>query len=136
MSEETVYVTRSVDLPVPAREVWADIGGFQDIAEWHPAIVRSRPERAADLEYRHLTAADGAEFTEQLLDRGGHYYRYRINSSPLPVDHYESTFEVDSAGAGSRVTWSSSFTPTAPGAQEKVADIYEAGLGALRERFA
>jgi len=135
MSQEIVSVSRSVDLPASAREVWAVIGDFQTLHGWHPVVAESRPEHAADLEYRHLTTVDGGELTEQLIDRSAHSYRYRINSGPLPVDHYESTLEVSATDRGCRVTWSSSFTPTGPGAEDAVAGIYEAGLNALSERF-
>ena len=135
MSSTTTSVRRSVDLAASPREVWAVVGDFQALDAWHPAIAASRREAAGDLEYRHLTTTDGAEITEQLLEQGPHHYRYRINSGPLPVEHYEARVEVDSRDGGSRVIWSSSFTPTAPNAEEVIAGIYEAGLDALKARF-
>lgn len=136
MTDSTVSVSRSVDLPASPREVWSVIGDFQTLDGWHPVVARSRPEKAGEFEYRHLTTEDGAELTEQLLDKSPHSYRYRINSGPLPVEHYEATLEVDAQGEGSRVTWSSSFTPTAENAEHVIAGIYEAGFEALKERFA
>lgn len=135
MTETTATVTRSCDLPVPPRKLWAEIGDFQSLHSWHPLIAYSRPERAGDLEYRHLTTTDGGELTEQLLSRSEHGYHYRINTSPLPVDHYEATLEVNRHGEGSRVTWSASFTPRGENAEQVIASIFEAGLEALAERF-
>jgi len=136
MTDRTVSVSRNVVLPVPPRTVWAEIGDFQALDSWHPVIAGSRAERAGTLEYRHLTTVDGAELTEQLLSQGEHAYRYRINSGPLPVAHYEATLEVNAEGDGCRVTWSSSFTPTDDNAEEVIAGIYEAGFEALKARFA
>mgnify|MGYP006269784471 CR=1 FL=1 len=136
MAEETVSVTRSVELPATPRDVWAVIGDFHAIDDWHPAIVSSRREQAGEFEYRHLTVSDGGEITEQLLGESGHSYHYRISHGPLPVEHYEATLTLTDTGSGSRVTWSASFTPTAPDAEGVIASIFEAGLGALESRFA
>ena len=136
MTDPTVSVSRSIALPAAPRAVWAEIGDFQALDSWHPVVARSRAEGSGDLEYRHLTTVDGAELTEQLLSRSEHGYRYRINSGPLPVAHYEATLEVTAEDGGCRVTWSSSFTPTAENAEQVIAGIYEAGFEALKTRFA
>ena len=137
MTEQTATVSRTVSLPANPREVWAVIGGFQDLAAWHPVVRACRHEAAGDREYRHLVTEDGAELTEELLSSGPHSYHYRINKpGPLPVAHYEATLSADSgADGGAVVTWSSSFVPTAEGAESAVAGIYEAGLDALAKKF-
>jgi hypothetical protein len=131
----TSSVTRKVTLKAPISEVWGLIGNFHGVAEWHPAVAASAREAVGTEEFRLLTIAGGGEILEHLVSRTTHSYTYAIIRSPLPVTHYEAKIEADTAGAGTEITWSSSFTPTADGAEGIVAGIYEAGLDALAKRF-
>lgn len=135
MTRETASVSRSVRLNAPPREVWELIGNFHRPDEWHPAIASSERAEIGEDEFRVLTTQDGARILEHMLSQESFGYTYAIVRSPLPVAHYESRLKVASAGDGSEVTWSGSFTPTAEGAEKAIAGIYEAGLGALKERF-
>ena len=135
MTEDVVSVSRSVRLAAPASEVWGIVGNFQRLPDWHPAFSGSVAEKVGDVEFRHLTLADGGEIYEQLVDTTTHSYTYRIIKSPLPIEHYESRVEVWTTEGGSEVTWSSSFTPKAEGMEDVIAGVYEAGLNALAERF-
>ena len=135
MAYMTSSVTRSVVLNAPLSEVWGLIGDFHAADEWHPAIAESIRETVGDEEFRHLRIKGGGNILEHLVRHTTHSYTYAIVRSPLPVEHYESKLEANTHGAGTQITWSSSFTPTAEGAEEVVAGIYEAGLNALAERF-
>ena len=135
MAQERVSVTRSVRLSAPVTEVWALVGDFYRIHEWHPAVESTERQRIGDDEFRILRLANGGRILEHLVGRTTHSYTYVIIRSPLPVKHYEATIEADTAGAGTGGIWSGSFVPTAEDAERVVAGIYEAGLEALAERF-
>lgn len=135
MALMTSSVMRSATLNASVTEVWGLVGDFHKVHEWHPAVEDSTRRTVGDEEFRLLALAGGGEILEHLVDRTTHSYTYSIIRSPLPLAHYEAKIEVNTAGAGTEVTWSSSFTPLADNADEVVAGIYEAGLNALGERF-
>jgi len=135
-------VERTVALSAPAAEVWGLIGGFDSLPAWHPGAAACTLHDV-DGETRRvieLKGAGGATITERLvdLDDAGMSCTYAIIESPLPVADYESTIVVRTAGGGCEVHWSSTFEPAgapAETAEAAVAGIYDAGLGALKERF-
>lgn len=135
MAFMTNSVTRKVTLGAPLSEVWALVGNFHGVAEWHPAVDSSTRATVGDEEFRRLAIAGGGEILEHLVGKTTHSYTYAILRSPLPLAHYEAKIEANTAGAGTEITWSSSFTPTAENADEVVAGIYQAGLDALAARF-
>ena len=135
MARDTRTVTRSVTVAAPASEVWRLIGDFHRIDTWHPGVAKSERAIIGDDEFRVLTTKDGARILEHLIWHGTHGYTYAIVRSPLPVAHYESKLEVNTVGAGTEITWSGSFTPTADNAEEVTAGIYQAGLDALKKTF-
>ena len=128
-------VERWIDLPAKAEDVWAVIGPFGSVAEWHPAIAEAE---VIDLEgetHRHLTLRDGEKLLERLVEVGDHLYRYEIAEGPLPVEEYRATLTCFPEGDGCRVFWSSTFESDDPAADALIAGIYEAGLAAIQERF-
>lgn len=135
MTRKTVSVTRKVTLKAPLATVWGLVGDFHRADLWHPAIEKSVRETVGAEEFRLLQIKGGGEILEHLVGKTTHSYTYAIIRSPLPVAHYESRLEANSAGSGTEITWSSSFTPTADNAEQVVAGIYEAGLDALKARF-
>ena len=124
-------IMRSAAFNAPADELWAVIGDFHALAEWHPGVER----QTAEGDLRHLDLPGGGAIVERLLGTDGLSYAYEILSGPLPVDGYRSVLSVAPAGAGSVVVWSSTFEPRVDAAFRLVAGIYEAGLAALGERF-
>jgi polyketide cyclase/dehydrase/lipid transport protein len=135
MTFMTSTVTRSATLNASLTEVWALVGNFHKVHEWHPAVEASTRSTVGDEEFRLLALAGGGEILEHLVASTTHSYTYSIIRSPLPVAHYEAKIEANTAGAGTEITWSSSFTPLADNAEDVVSGIYEAGLNALVERF-
>nr|QQZ48766.1 SRPBCC family protein [Phenylobacterium glaciei] len=130
-------LSRSVDVTGAPSAVWAKIGSFCAIQDWHPAIGscvldgKSPPTRT-------LKTKDGATFVELRTARSDaeHRYAYTFISSPLPVTGYTSTFQVVSKGQGaSTIVWSGAYTPN-PGkamdANDALAGIYESGLTAIK----
>jgi len=135
MSTERTFVSRELTLPAKVAEVWALAGDFHGVDKWHPAVTASTREHVGGEEFRLLALADGGHLLEHLEDQTGHSYRYAILRGPLPVKHYHATLEAAQHGAGTVLTWSSSFEPTAPDAEAIIGGIYEAGFATLSERF-
>lgn len=134
------WISRSAEIDAPPQEVWALIGPFCSIANWHPAIASCTEQGSPPT--RTLHAKDGKTvFVEPEIGRDDaeHYYSYTFKSSPFPVSEYEATIRVVPAGPGrSTVTWSGSYVPDngkAAQADKLFADIYEAGLAAVKAHF-
>ncbi len=128
-------VERWVDLPARAADVWAEIGAFGAVADWHPAIDKCEIVELDGVVHRHLTLVDGELILERLDDENDHLYRYSIVEGPLPVENYHATLTCFDEGDGCRVFWSSTFEPASPEADKVIAGVYEAGLLALQDRF-
>ncbi len=128
-------VTRATALAADPDTVWAAIGGFQAIADWHPAVEACTRDDIGAAEHRRLALADGEELVEKFLGGDARSYGYAIIDGPLPVGHYRATLSVVPAGTGSVVVWSSTFTPRGEDAEAVIAGVYEAGLRALESRF-
>jgi hypothetical protein len=134
-------LSRSVEVAGSPDAVWARIGAFCAIGDWHPAIGSCRLD-AHRQPTRTLMTRDGAKFVELQVARNAaaHSYSYAFVSSPVPVTHYVSTFSVGPAANGrSVVTWSSRYTPD-PGkevaARDALTGIYESGLAAIQGKAA
>ena len=117
-----------------ADTIWAKIGDFCGIANWHPAVEKCA--LSADGKTRTLSLKGGGTIVEKLVKRddAARYYTYSIVESPLPVANYLSTISVSAVGAGSTIAWTGKYD--AKGASEsdakKVIDgIYQAGADVL-----
>ena len=135
-------VSKSADVKGTPAEIWAAIGPFCSIKDWHPAIGTCTSDGKTP-PTRTLVTKDGkATFVEEQTARDdkAHSYSYAIKSSPLPLTGYVSTLKVVEKGAGlSTISWNSTFTPAA--GQEAAADaavggIYEGGLDAVKSKMA
>lgn len=135
-------LSRRVDVTAAPATVWSAIGPFCAIKDWLPP-VGSCTEDGKVPPTRTLVTKDGkATFVEMQTGRNDerHVYSYAFKSSPLPVTEYESTIKVEAKGNGvSTVTWSSTYNAN-PGkekdADEALSGIYEAGLAAIKAKFA
>ena len=135
-------VSTSTKLNVPAATVWNMIGGFNAMAEWHPAFEKSEETTEGGARIRTLTIAGGGGTVVERLERSDdkeRSYTYSILSGPAPVANYTSTVKVREDDPGSyTVEWSSTFDPSgAPedDVQAAVRGIYEAGFENLRKMF-
>ncbi|HEY5720412.1 MAG TPA: SRPBCC family protein [Gammaproteobacteria bacterium] len=132
-------VAMSTRLPMTVGEVWELLGKFNALPDWHPAVQRSELEEGGHV--RRLSLLGGGEIVERLekLDDQQHAYRYRIESSPLPVADYVAEIRVtENRDGGCTVEWSSDFA--ASGAPEAdatraIREIYKAGFDNLRKLF-
>jgi hypothetical protein len=123
-------------------QIWALIGTFNALPDWHHlAIQSSRLE--GDGRVGRLSLLGGGEIVERLetIEAKERLYRYRIANSQLSVANYTATLRVCDNGAGQAVlNWSGAFEP-APGIRDNeainvVQDIYPAGPDKLKRMFA
>lgn len=132
-------VEMSAELAVPPQQLWQTIGGFNALADWHPAVESSELEEGGKV--RRLKLAGGGEIVERLIesDDNERLYSYEIIDAPLPVQNYRATIRVRDAGDGrhSIVEWRGEFLPRGPEADAVavVQGIYQAGLDNLKKMF-
>lgn len=135
-------VNSTTELPVSAKTVWAVIGNFNALPDWHPAVAKSELKKQEGGTLRTLSLVGGGTIEEKLerIDDKERRYTYSIVSGPLPVNNYTSTLKVREAGDGTGCTveWSSEFEPKGAPEGDAVAaisGIYEAGFENLKKMF-
>ncbi|WP_375454842.1 SRPBCC family protein [uncultured Methylobacterium sp.] len=135
-------VTRARVVAAPPAAVWSLIGGFCDIARWHPQVAGCTLSREDGAPVRALVAAGGLGTIleiETARDEAGLRYAYRLISGPLPVKGYAAVLAVTPIGRGAMVTWTATFEADGMSDAEAVADIagvYEAGLAGIAREVA
>ena len=129
------HVTRSIVLDAKAADVWAACGDFQTLDSWHPAVERSEKEMIDGVEHRRLHLGGGAQIVEKLMGAGEMSYGYEITEAPLPVANYACTLNAVAMGDQTVLVWASTFDPTADGAEDVIAGVYDGGFAALAEKF-
>jgi hypothetical protein len=135
----TEALSRSVVVKGEPGRVWAKIGGFCAIGEWHPAIASCALDGRSPVT-RTLKTRDGqATFVERQVRQAHWSYAYTFTASPLPVSGYLSTFKVAAARRGeTRVSWSGSYVPAAgqeEAARAALTGIYDQGLAAIAAKL-
>lgn len=133
-------VSMTQNLPVPAQMVWATIGGFNALPDWHPAVEKSELEEEGGATIRRLHLAGGGEIVERLekVDDKERLYSYSIISGSLPVSNYTASIRVKDIGVGCSVEWSSDFEASGAPEGDAVAairGIYETGFENLKRMF-
>ena len=138
-ADARTVLTRTTLVQAKPGEVWAAIGPFCAIQDWHPAIGSCTLEGQT----RTLVTRDGAaKFVELQVARNEakRSYSYSFTSSPVPVTGYFSTMSVAASGKdASIVTWTGSYTPNQgqnEAAMAALTGIYESGLASIRDHFA
>ncbi len=147
-------VTVTTEVAASPGEVWEAIGNFQDMS-WHPAVFSTEGEGGNEIDAtRVLTLGQegGGTISEVLYkyDADKMSYSYRITDvkvEVLPVTNYSSHLTVKPLdGGGSLVEWRGAFYRGYPNndpppelsdeaAIAAVTAVYQAGLGALAQRF-
>ncbi len=131
-------ISMNTKLGVSADDLWRTIGGFNALADWHPAIEKSEMEDGGKV--RRLSLAGGGTLVETLEehDDNSRTYTYRIDESPLPIANYHATISVSDADGGSSVDWSAEFDADgAPEADAKdiIQGIFQAGFDNLKKMY-
>ncbi|MDH3638834.1 MAG: SRPBCC family protein [Gammaproteobacteria bacterium] len=131
-------VKMSSHFSVAPDQVWDLIGGFNALADWHPAVEKSELEEGGTIRRLHLVG--GGEIVERLQqsDDDKQVYSYSILEGPLPVQGYVAEIRVRPDGDGCEVEWSSSFEPAGASesdAMQAIQDVYQAGFDNLKKIF-
>lgn len=133
-------VERTATIAAKPADVWAKIGSFCAIKNWHPAITKCELKTVDHRVHRVLTLGDGATILEMQTDHRAAgdktmNYSYIIHKGPLPVKNYASFIGVEAEGDGTKITWRSMFdsagVPDAK-AQEIIGGIYDAGFASIQ----
>lgn len=131
-------ISKQLDVSAPPDKVWAAVGEFCGIGDWHPAVATCELSSQGKDKIRTLTLKGGGTIVEKLVkwEPKKHSYTYAIVSSPLPVSDYISTISVSAHGAGSRLVWKGKFTPVGDEAKAKevVGGIYTDGLAGIAKK--
>ena len=124
----------SVVLDASAPEVWALVGDFGGLAEWHPWVPNCSLSddgltRTIDL---GSTAA-----VERLLPEAIHplSHSYVVIDSPMPIANYRATWEAIPTPTGCRVTWSATFEPLDENAEFMLTAFVKQAFDSLKQRF-
>ena len=131
-------VSLTTKLSAPADMVWKLIGGFNALPEWLPPVTASKLDAGGRV--RRLDLAGGGSVTEKLetFDDKKRAYSYAITDSPLPVANYVATIKVSEDGEGSKIEWSSEFSPAGASeaeARKAIEGVYQAGFENLKKMF-
>ena len=133
-AEAAVHSSAKANSTLSADAMWAKVGDFCGISQWHPAIEKC--ELSADGKQRTLSLKGGGTVVEKLvkMDAAHRSYTYAIINSPLPVSHYRSTLSVKPHGKGSTVSWTGKFDAKGASdadAKKTMDGVYDAGVKAL-----
>ena len=126
-----IHVSRRLDSP--AADVWARIGDFYALHDWHPTIVNVHPGPERGI--RAVTTADGREVDERLVEQGSSWYTYEPADPNVGAPGYRATLRVREEGPDAcTVEWSGSFDGDGASAEAHVTRIggfYRRGVDGL-----
>lgn len=138
---------RSAVLAATPGQVWAVVGDFGGLADWHPRVPPSTMEDDAAPTVPgavRVFAVDGKVVARELLlgrDADACWYRYTLlDPMMLPVSDYVATLAVRPHADGAEVRWTAEYRgadATVPQVESLFGDgTYGTGLDALGARFA
>jgi hypothetical protein len=90
-----ITVKKKRDAPGEPTAVWALVGSFCAIKDWHPAVADCETSKEGDVTSRTLTLKDGSKIKERLTDAEETSYSYAIVATSLPVKNYKATLSVE-----------------------------------------
>jgi len=135
-----VEVKKRGEAPGTPESVWALVGDFCAIKDWHPAVAECEQVEEGGDTYRILTLGDGGKIKEKLTKKGDTSYSYEIVESPLPVKNYSATLEIDEDDEDNAVEieWEAEFDP-ADGVEEAkaievITGIFTDGVTGIRKK--
>ena len=111
-SAYAITVKKRTEAPGLPPEIWAIVGGFCAIKDWHPAIAECVETKEGDATVRTLTLKDGgAKIKEKLTGTEDLAYTYEIVEGPLPVKNYTSKLWLEEDDEPNRtvIYWQSDF---------------------------
>jgi hypothetical protein len=141
-------VVEKITINAPAATVWARMGNFDALKNWHPVVEASPASDGNNVgSVRSLSLKGGGALTETLegYDAAAMKYSYRAkDGGALPVTNYTSTIIVTADGDKSVVEWRGAFYRGHPGNQPPpeqnddaavaaVTGVYKSGLENLKK---
>ena len=135
---EAIEVKKRREAPGTPAAVWAVVGGFCAVKNWHPAVAECEEITEGGDTFRILTLSDGGKIKEKLTDKGATSYSYEIVESPLPVKNYTATLSVGEDDEPERVEilWVSKFDANGASdddAAKIISGIFEDGVKAIKK---
>jgi hypothetical protein len=134
-----ITIKKKRDAPGEPAAVWALVGSFCAIKDWHPAMTDCETNKEGDVTSRTLTLKDGAKIKERLIGTEDTGYTYEIVESPLPVKNYKATLSVEEdedSPDRSEIHWEATFDAQGTSeedAKKKIAEIFEAGVAGMKK---
>ncbi len=130
-------VKLSALLPATAEAVWAIIGEFAALDQWHPLVPNCRPGEDGVSRVISLRGMDVVEvlLPEQSPPMG---HTYTIRASPMPITDYLATLQVVAEGDGARLSYHGRFTPVGVSTEQAAGMLrgfFDAGFSALQARL-
>lgn len=141
-------VSEKIDIAASADKVWAVMGNFDALKDWHPAVESSAADKGNEAgSVRTIVLKGGGGVIVEVLqkyDAAGRTYSYRAKEAgPLPVSNYTSTIVVHGEGDKASVEWRGAFYRGFPGndpppeqndaaAIKAITDVYVGGLTKLK----
>lgn len=140
--------SETIEIAAPADKVWAVIGNFDALKDWHPAVASSAADKGNEPgSVRTVELKGGGSLVETLqkYDASGMSYTYRAkDGGALPVSNYTSTISVRGDGDKSKVEWRGAFYRAFPNndpppdqndeaAVKAITGVYTSGLANLKK---
>jgi carbon monoxide dehydrogenase subunit G len=140
-------VTEKITIAAPAAAVWARIGNFDALKDWHPAVAESTANKGNEEgSVRIVKLKNGGQLVESLENYNAAQMKYSYRAKDggaLPVTNYTSTISVTADGNQSVVEWRGAFYRGYPNndpppdqndeaAVKAVTAVYQSGLAALK----
>jgi hypothetical protein len=125
-SAYAITVKKRTEAPGLPPEIWAIVGDFCAIKDWHPAVADCVLSEDGGNTVRTLTLKDnGGTIKEKLISKGDLSYTYEILESPLPIKNYKSKLwlELDDEPDRSVIYWQSDFDAAEGTSDEKAEEI-------------
>ena len=138
-------VYQTVDINLPATQVWDLVKGWNNLHGWHPAFISTElvsGENNTPSSVRKITLKDGPSFDEELLQFNNQMMmmQYRIiGENALPIQDYNAMIGVTPLGLNqSMVVWRAMYR-SKPGQKDDanlalVNGLFRAGLDALKAK--
>ena len=140
-------VSERITIAAPAAAVWARIGNFDALKDWHPAVAESKADKGNDEgSVRVVKLKNGGQIVETLENHNAAQMKYSYrgkDGGALPVTNYTSTISVSADGNQSIVEWRGAFYRGYPNndpppdqndeaAVKAVTAVYQSGLAELK----
>ena len=127
-----------IDVKAAPAAVWAAIGDFCDLPDWHPIVAKCELKKDGDKTSRILWIGEDKDpsFEELMTSGDGSHYKYTATKiGALPIKNYKSHLSIKPNGTGTHIDWQTSYDANGkPDAEvQKIMDgVYEDGMKGIK----